>query len=340
MINQDENGFLLLGKSQIQLKPYVKRPFKQYSLMSDEELYADAGGYLILDSELHPNFFFIGLKNVYTNKVYKLEAPFSPQKLSWILHNYTTIGFNSIKFDIPLMWLYYYCQNVERVKEAANAIILQGMWISDIKKEFGFETFQTPHIDLIEVCPLRGSLKLYGARLHSKRIQELPFDHMKHLTDEEKLIVADYCVNDLDNTHLLLDNLQEQLKLRAELSLEYKQDLMSKSDAQIAEAVIGSELKRLTGKWPAKPKIEATSHRFQVPHNMFFQTPALQRILETVKAAEFGVNDNGRLEPPQEITKLKIQIGKAVYRMGIGGLHSSEENVAIVTNSLDKGIKP
>lgn len=329
MINQDENGFLILGKNTVQLKPYIPRPFKQYPLMSDAELYEGAGGYLIVDSELHPNFYFIGLKNVTTGKVYKLEAPFSPQHLSWILHNYTTIGFNSIKFDLPLMWLYYYTQNVELVKEAANAIILGGMWISDLKKQYNFEIFPTPHIDLIEVCPLRGSLKLYMARLHAKRIQELPIDHMKHLTPKEKLIVGDYCINDLDGTHLLLDNLKEQLKLRADLSIEYKQDLMSKSDAQIAEAVIGSELKRLTGKWPAKPKIEGTTHKFNVPSNMFFQTKQLQDVLAQIAEMNFIVNENGRLDKDSPIKKIKIQIGNSIYRMGIGGLHSSEENAAV-----------
>ena len=134
MINQDENGFLILGKNTVTLKPYIPRPFKQVEWMTDEELVNGAGGYLITDSELHPNFFFIGFKNVHTGKYYKLEAPFNPRHLSWILHNYTVIGFNSKKFDLVIYWLYYYHQDIENLKEAANAIILHNVWGNELQK--------------------------------------------------------------------------------------------------------------------------------------------------------------------------------------------------------------
>lgn len=327
---QNEDGFLVLGKGTVQLKPYIPRAPKQYEIMNEAEIWQGAGGYLIWDTECHPNFFFVGFKCIKTGKVIKLEAPFNPRQLSWILHNYTCIGFNNIKYDVPVTWFAYSNQDTRMIKEVSNKIILENVWISELKSQYGFEIFPTPQVDLIEVCPLRGSLKLYGARLHSKRIQELPFHHMKELTREEKDITIDYCINDLDNTHLLLDNLTEQLKLRADLSTEYNQDLMSKSDAQIAEAVIGSELKRLTGIYPKKPQIEtSTIHKFQVPNNMHFQTPVIHRALELIKAADFSLSENGRLISPPEIANLKINIGNCVYRMGIGGLHSSEKNVAI-----------
>jgi len=185
---------------------------------------------------------------------------------------------------------------------------------------------------LIEVCPLKGSLKLYGGRLHAKRIQDLPWSDANYLEDWQIPITKDYCVNDLDTTELLMDNLSEQLKLRADLSVQYKTDLMSKSDAQIAEAVIGTELERISGKRLKKPDLSELYFSFKPPSNMQFQTDYMKGILDFISNVKLSIDDNGRLNRPKEIADLKIKIGNGIYRMGIGGLHSSEENVSVVAD--------
>ncbi|HEY6022497.1 MAG TPA: hypothetical protein VIY48_22325, partial [Candidatus Paceibacterota bacterium] len=190
------------------------------------------------------------------------------------------------------------------------------------------------HIDLIEVCPLRGSLKLYGARLHAKRIQDVPWADQYKLEDWQIPITVDYCVNDLDNTELLLKNLTEQLTLRQSLSKEYGQDLLSKSDAQIAEAVIGTEIRKIKGRIPKRTAFSPGKvYRFQTPANLAFQTEYMKNILQTIENAEFKIDHNGYLVRPKEIHELKVEIGNGVYRMGIGGLHSSEHSVSYVADA-------
>jgi hypothetical protein len=333
----NNEGLIELGKK-VKLKPYTPRTPKLFELMSDDELRANAGGVMINDTEVYYNYFLIMFKHVGTNKIVRMcidkytGETFAPTKLSWILHNYTVVGFNWLKFDGPLLWLSYLKQDTNIIKEAANALV-GSSWPKEVEENFGFKSFPTPVVDLIEVCPLKGSLKLYGARLHAPRIQDLPFEHLDELQDWQKPIVDDYCLNDLDITQLLMENLTEQLDLRFQLGVEYKTDCMSKSDAQIAESVIGSELKKLTGKWPSKPKID-TQHffKFKVPDNMEFQTPYMQDILKQISKVDLSLSTEGRLERPKEITDLKIHIGNCVYRMGIGGLHSSEETVSIISN--------
>ncbi len=338
-----DNEYLTLSK-QVQLKPYVQRPFKQYELMFDNELINGAGGTMIVDCESYPNYFLIAFKDYATKKIIKFEIKqpsesskqtgecFNERKLSWILHSYRTIGFNSIKFDLPIIWLSYSQQSCKIIKEACNRIILQNERPRDVAKHYGYIIPKTPHIDLIEVAPLRGSLKLYGARLHAQRIQDLPFSIETPLTEDQIEIVADYCINDLDTTELLLNNLKEQFQLREQLSIQYRQDVMSKSDAQIAETVISQELKRLTGEWPKRPEIDKLKFKFQVPHNIYFQTPYLQGILKLIADTDFGLDENGRLERTNDVKDLKIYVGKSVYRMGIGGLHSSEEECSYHSN--------
>lgn len=322
-------GLLELTGKSVTILPYKSRQPRSFEYMTDQEIMDGAGGTLVFDSEFFKNYTLIAFQCVKTGKVIKFEIPFNVQKLSWVLHSYTCVGFNSLKFDMPLLWASYQYQDTFILKEMVNKLIFQGIWYNELAKEYNFQIHKTSHIDLIEVCPLRGSLKLYGARLHAKRIQELPYPHDLELSEEQKAIVADYCLNDLDNTQVCFEGLQEQLQLRYGLSQEYKADLMSKSDAQIAESVIGSELKSLTGYWPKKPVIPETfSHSFKIPDNLFFQTPYLQGVLKQIAEVKFSVNMDGRLEP-SEVNKLRIQIGKATYRMGIGGLHSSEENVCV-----------
>lgn len=334
----DDDGLITVSSDRkVQLRPYIPRKPKSVSIITDWELSNEAGQTLVFDTETYPNYHLIAFKNIRTGKYLKIDT-FNhgmARKLSWIMMNYWCVGFNSLKYDLPLIWLAhkYALLGVDPVPylmEASNKIIFGNEWGANIAKEYDFTIHKTRHIDLIEVCPLKGSLKLYGARLHAKRLQELPFDVGNNLSDDQKEIVADYCINDLDTTELLLNNLKEQLALRDQLSLQYRQDLLSKSDAQIAETVIGSEIRNITGKWPNKPKVvEEYSFNFKVPDGLIFQTDYMKGILNKIASAKFSLDFNGRLEVPADIKDLKISIGNGVYRMGIGGLHSSEECVAI-----------
>lgn len=329
------NNFLTVDKK-VQLLPYKPREPIARLMATDQEILDNAHTDLIIDTELYPNYWLLACKIIKIQKYFTFElifdqdCYFNEQKLSWIMHNYRTIGFNSLSYDLPMIWAACRKQDISYLKQISDEIIYQNTWRQVLEKEFGFKIFQTSHIDLINVCPLKGSLKLYGARLHAKRIQDLPIDINSNLDDRSVDFIRDYCYNDLDTTELLFVNLSEQIKLREELSTQYKTDCMSKSDAQIAESVIGAELKHLTGKCPKKPNIQSSNvHKYNVPTNLYFQTPYMQNTLQTIAKAEFGLDGNGRLIAPKEITNLKINIGNSIYRLGIGGLHSSETNMAV-----------
>lgn len=321
------NNFLTVFKK-VELLPYVPRPFIPFTEMSDDEIFNGSGD-LIFDSECYPNYFLAAFKHIQSGKIITISPPFDQRKLSFILQRYRCIGFNSIKYDIPLLWAAYKNQDTKFLKRVSNDLV-SGDWWQEVAKQHEFVVFPTTHLDLIEVAPLRGSLKLYGARLHTQRIQEIPYHHMKELTDYEKEVVEQYCIHgDLPATELLFNNLQEQLKLREELSIQYKIDVMSKSDAQIAESVIGTELKKITGKWPSKPKLEAEgAFSYECPQFIEFQTPVLWQLLEKVKAVKYRMHDTGRLIGNEE---LSVKIGEGIYRLGSGGLHSSEKGTTIVS---------
>ncbi|HEY6020964.1 MAG TPA: hypothetical protein VIY48_13995, partial [Candidatus Paceibacterota bacterium] len=102
---------------------------------------------------------------------------------------------------------------------------------------------------------------------------------------------------------------------------------------QIAEAIIGEEYYRRTGQRAQRPTIAAgTVYHYEKPHNLFFQTPLMQSVLDVVTSSPFIVGEDGSVELPPAVAALKFQIGNSVYQMGIGGLHSTEKSVAHVSD--------
>lgn len=327
----NSNGLISLERS-AQLKPYVPRKFIEREFLTDQDLQSNIGRTLFLNVESYPNYFLITFKLHGTNKFIQLECgqdkSFNEKFLSWIMFNYTTVGFNSINYDLLVLWLAYHVQDVSILKDATNDLILRGMREWELKKEYKFQTFKTYHIDLIEVAPLKGSLKLYGARLHVKSIQDQPFDINSDLSDFEISELKQFNCNQLDITESLFNFMKERLDLRESLGLEYGENLMSKSDAQIAEVILVKEIAKLNGKTPKRQEIEeGTVFRYSIPHYIKYQTPEPNRLLEKLRTAKFIVQPSGKIAIPEELTGV-IRVNNGLYRIGIGGLHSSEECVS------------
>jgi len=311
------------------LKPYQPRQFIEREYLTDAEILSFTNYPAFVDVECYPNYFLISFK--INGKFLCLECGqnrgFNPRMLSWIMNSYKTVGFNSIKYDLLMIWLAYTTQDTHVLKDASNDIIVREMRKQDLQKEYQFFSPKTSHVDLIEVAPLKGSLKLYGARLHSPRIQELPYPDTQELNEKEIEIVRNYNFNDLDVTEQLYNFMKERLELREAMSIEYNEDLMSKSDAQIAEVILAKEVGKLNGKRPQRATIEAgTVYRYIIPDYIQYKTPTLNSLLERLRVAKFIVQPSGKIAIPEEL-KTSVQINKGVYRLGIGGLHSSEETV-------------
>jgi hypothetical protein len=332
-------GLITLERS-AQLLPYKPRPFIEREYLTDAELTANAGSTLFVNVESYPNYFLITFKLHKANKFLYLECgegrSFNPKLLSWIMHNYKTVGFNSLNYDILMIWLSYCNQDASILKDATNDIILRNMRGQELKNAYNFHTHKTPHIDLIEVAPLKGSLKLYGARLHTRSIQEQPFGIDADLSEFEIGELRNFNCNQACITEELFDFMRERLELREAMSIEYREDLMSKSDAQIAEAVLSKEIGKLNGKRLERPEIPpGSSYYYQCPAFLNFATPVMRDFLEVCKKAKFVINSSGYLDAPKEIDTY-LKIGNMDYSFGIGGLHSKEKCVSYKADAKKK----
>lgn len=310
-------------------------------VMSDAEMVqaAMARERMLFDIECYENYFIASFRSFATGHVCYFEMtpdkPLDIRRLEWALQNFTTVGFNSLSYDLPITYLALAGKPNALLKRATNQIILEGWQGRDILKQYKTKALKgVDHIDLIEVAPLRASLKIYGGRLHVPRMQDLPFHPDTVLSPEQMAIVRWYNINsDLTSTAFLHDCLREHIDLRYTLSNENGIDLRSKSDAQIAEAVIAEELTRRLGMRPQRPSIEiGTLYRYRVPSFIQYQSPLMNWALSVVANAAFIVDETGSIGMPEEIKALKLDINGSVYRMGIGGLHSSESTVAHISD--------
>lgn len=346
----DANGFIVTKANRKidKLSSAMRLALRPVEFMTDEELMAvPAGSVFVFDVETYRNFWYVAFKCLANGKFVAFERSpdydFNPMKLRWMLWRFCLVGFNSSTYDIPMVELAAAGLSCNDLKEASDFIIKSGQnWGTkkvtpfDIEKKYRIQIGRYNHIDLFNVCPVNGgvsanpaSLKLYAGRLHAARMQDLPFPESHILTAEDAAIVRPYCCNDLANTELLFNELAPELKLRMEMSDEYGIDLRSKSDAQVAEAVINSELQKVLGYYPRKPTLEAdTILAYNVPDFISYRSPQLQAVLQTVRDARFYLDGLGSPIMPPELEKLKVSIGGSIYKLGMGGLHSNEKKIA------------
>jgi len=349
MLKIDENGNVLTkgAKAEPKLRRGVIQ-MRPVDYMPDEELFAKAtGSVFVFDIECYPNFFYIAFKCILTGRVVDFElsadVQLNREKLRWMLWRYCFVGFNSKKYDIYMLLMALENPNItnQELKDLSDDIIKNSLFGFAIEKKYKIDVPNVNHIDLIEVAPLSASLKTYGGRLHCQRMQDLPFPEWHVLTYDEAQFVKNYCVNDLDLTALAMFELKDQLSLREVMSKEYNIDLRSKSDAQVAEAVIGKEIAKVAGAYPKKPTIHPDSmFRYHVPDYINFKTPELQKAVADIGAAYFKLGATGEplwpdglgeLEKGKDGKKrwvLKIKLGDTVYKMGMGGLHSQEKSIS------------
>ncbi len=237
--------------------------------------------------------------------------------LNVALKRYRIITFNGLHYDMPIVALALGGAGNIKLKEASDAIIVYGVKSWDIAEVPRWIN----HVDLIEVAPGQGSLKMYGGKMHSRRLQDLPFDPASVITEDMRQTLRSYCKNDLRTTRDLLETFPTQLELREDMGREYGIDLRSKSDAQMAEAV----MKSLLPFRPEKPIVlPGSKFYYRPPEWLKFQNLT---VLDLLARSPFTIGENGSPVMTEELASSLVRIGNSAYQLGSGGLHSTESKV-------------
>jgi hypothetical protein len=305
---------------------YQYKFFKDISQPQDEEL--------IFDIEIYGNYFLIMFLGYRTGRCWYFEKTdeqeLDIQGVQWFINNHTLVSFNGIKFDLPLLQVALAGKGLDDLWKVTELLINDenGLRPYQVVKQFkGVKLENIDHIDLIEVAPLKGSLKLYGARLHTPNLQDLPFKVGINLNDDQISIVRRYCLNDVETTAYLYNKLIPNVELRKSIGKQYGFDARSKSDAQIGEAIIKIECELAAGK-KFTPNPERMIPFVTVKRWDFikFKRNDLQEIYDKVTSTKFDVI-NGIVQAGF-MADLAVDVGGSTIRLSIGGVHSSEENIS------------
>ena len=299
--------------------------------------------FVVLDCEVYPNYFLAAFKNIDNGNVITIESrgadksltPEATKKLRSIMHKRTTFGFNSNKYDMPIILFALKGKTCREIHKLSDFIIGENSapWMT-MKRFDLIQPSAMSHFDISDPSPgVMVSLKLYGGRLNSKRLQDLPISPGTMLTEQEMDDTLDYCINDLNTTIDLYRKVEDRIQLRYDMSKQYDQDLRSKSDAQIAEVVIKSVLtKKFPNKRIKRPVIKSsTTFKYDIPSYIKFEGKQLKDALEVIRHHEFELDGKGSIKLPKELKSMKIELGESKYQLGIGGIHSTEKKQAIIS---------
>jgi len=296
---------------------------------------------LVADIECFHGYFLAAFKRVSDGKVVSVEmSDRTPredddrrrQRVKAILLQNRIVTYNGLGYDLPLLW-YFVCgaTNAE-LKQASDRIINGRVRYWEIEQLLEISIPRSiDHVDLMEPQPNAfASLKALAGRLHAPKMQDLPIEPDAKLAPADMDVLTRYCGNDLDNTHLLLDALKEPLEMREAIGTEFQMDFRSKSDAQMGEAMIKRRVEQATGERVQRVQTPAgTEFPYPIPAYISFQHPELASMVERLRDTKFYVQGDGKVNLPDWLAKKSITIGEMTYAMGIGGLHSTEENRSV-----------
>jgi len=235
-----------------------------------------------------------------TGEVFEIYpgTDFDRSELASVMHKYTVVTFNGNNYDLPLIEHAIAGANTIELKRLSDAIIVDRIkvWPKDRSID---------HIDLIEVLPGVSSLKAYGGKNHTAKLQDLPFDPSESVSGSMRGVLLKYCFNDIVVLEELYNRFKTQVQLRVDMSAEYNIDLRSKSDAQMAESVFKT--------------LVHTDKSAYVP--LRFNHSNLYR--PDLFDSDYYVQLNNTIAAVDKLPTSTV-IGKNTYSIGIGGLHSIE----------------
>ena len=288
---------------------------------------------IALDVECYRNYFLIGLLDLKTGEPRTIDFhgedtkidPDEARSLYRVLINpmHEIITFNGLAYDKVMIEAALQGWPCSKLKRLNDALIINKQRPWQMRKRAKIKEISFNHIDLFWVTPMIASLKTYGARIHTRHLQDLPYAPDLAVKKKHLKVLRKYVINDCTITGELRKTLSRELELRVALGKKVEVDLRSKSDAQIAETILSKELGI---RKQSNPGSQSWELWYQEAKNISFKSKRLNQLLDDVLLTPFYVNASGYLSLAPEFTETIINVAGRNYKFGTGGLHSMEQN--------------
>lgn len=292
---------------------------------------------VFFDIECYKNYFLIMFRDRTTRYINYIQLHNgettgtieSKRKLKEYMRNITSVGFNSDHYDMVMVSAYLKGYDNTQLKKLSDHIINEQSpnWLT--YKKFNLRKVHFDHIDLKEPAPgVMTSLKIYGGRANAPKLQDLPIEPDAIISEKDAKELRSYCVNDLDTTEILFNEIYPDIKLRDKVGDKYGIDLRSKSGAQMAESIFRVYLEA-EGIEVTKRKSKVKPFKYTMPDWVNFESDIFNDMKSRIENAVFSINDSGKPILPKEISNV-IHWGDLKLKFGIGGIHSQEKKQGIV----------
>lgn len=294
---------------------------------------------VFLDVECYVNYFLIYFKSNKKTQYFELHnnSTLDVTQINKIMERYTTVGFNSISYDLPMIYYALKGANNKELKKLSDDLIIgkvdEAPWVKLQKYDIRVPK-HWDHIDLmgslhaVGKAPIRTvGLKMFGTRKHTKILQDLPIEPSAIIEESDYTLLREYCLNDVNITIELWDEVKERIKLVKDIGNKYDLDLRSKTDSQIAESLIRKEF-NITS---FKHEIDFDRvYKYSPPDFIKFKTEELNNFYELLVNTEFKFGENKKIKANNVFPKLDVEGVKLT--VGIGGLHSNERHTNVIPN--------
>ena len=287
-----------------------------------------------LDIECYVNYFLVLVKSedgrIVRASMHNDKVDGNLAVMKSVITKSEVVTFNGENYDIPMVSAFLAGWTNAELKALSDTIIVDDVprWkLADTYPKLRILRLAKGHVDLVGVTPLQASLKAYGCRIHSRKLQDLPIDPSALISDNDAKVLEKYCENDVDVTWDIYRTMTPELDLRRDMTKTYAINMLSKSDPQIAEAIIKHYMEEREHK-VEKREGKVKPFKYTIPDFIKFKTTELQQVLETVRGCTFKVKPTGNVELPDAISQV-IEFAGAKYKLGIGGLHSQEKRQVV-----------
>ena len=303
----------------------------------------------IYDWETYPNYSCVTFRPCERGRVRKFFIDNTPNSQESDLEKFLEsvegylIGFNNEHFDDLITLAFLSNQKAKKPKkdiskylfESAQTIIFsQNDTTGTVKKSFFSDAkkhgIKINSFDLKKIGNIQKSLKLVGVSLQWHKIQDLPYSFDKELSEEEKVNVLEYNLNDVNITYQLMLKIEEEIKLRFDLSIQYDLDMINQSRSGMANKLFIKFYSDKTGQAKSDFLDLRTNRSYIKGKDLILPCVEFKsKVLNNVKEEILNWN----LKSPGYSTSYpRVKFGNNVYQLGVGGLHSEDTGNVFVSN--------
>jgi len=204
--------------------------------------------FILFDIETVINFFYIYFYNIETEETFEFE--FSEitnnieefKKYLLLNSNHYFVGFNSLKYDGPLLTFV-----IDYIKFNITELTNEKIFNKSTNLLFNNDNYPIKYLKHLDLAEIGGyntkataaSLKMIEFNLRLPNIENLPFDPTKPISINDFPKVKKYCKTDVMATKALFYNMTNEINIRMDKT--YK-DILNLPNTKLGESIVKQEL--------------------------------------------------------------------------------------------------